>query len=164
MSRIVLATISPPFTVTTLHYTTLFYTTPYYTTLHYTKLHYSAQQYTYTIISRDSKQHDTTRHYNTVYTTQHFTTPRHGTPHGVVHCICLWYWSFRKMEPVFSVSIQTGNMPSLPNGFFRMMFYRELTFWYEPRHDKTNNVVVRPAQTQISLGIRPVQSDSALSA
>ena len=27
--------------------------------------------------------------------------------------------------------------------------------WLEPRHDKTNNVVVRPAQTQISLGIRP---------
>ena len=26
----------------------------------------------------------------------------------------------------------------------------------EPRHDKTNNVVVRPAKTQISLGIRPV--------
>ena len=26
----------------------------------------------------------------------------------------------------------------------------------EPPHDKTNNVVVRPAKTQISLGIRPV--------
>ena len=31
---------------------------------------------------------------------------------------------------------------------------------YEPRHDKTNNVVVRPAKTQISLGIR--QSDQSL--
>ena len=27
---------------------------------------------------------------------------------------------------------------------------------YEPRHDKTNKVSVRPARTQISLGIRPV--------
>ena len=27
---------------------------------------------------------------------------------------------------------------------------------YEPRHDKTNKVSVRPAKTQISLGIRPV--------
>ena len=27
---------------------------------------------------------------------------------------------------------------------------------YEPPHDKTNNEVVRPAKTQISLGIRPV--------
>ena len=26
----------------------------------------------------------------------------------------------------------------------------------EPRHDKTNKVTVRPAKTQISLGIRPV--------
>ena len=26
----------------------------------------------------------------------------------------------------------------------------------EPRQDKTNNVAVRPAKTQISLGIRPV--------
>ena len=28
--------------------------------------------------------------------------------------------------------------------------------WYEPRHDKTNKMSVRPAKTQISLGIRPV--------
>ena len=27
---------------------------------------------------------------------------------------------------------------------------------YKPPHDKTNNVAVRPAKTQISLGIRPV--------
>ena len=34
--------------------------------------------------------------------------------------------------------------------------------WYEPRYDKTNNVAVRPAKTQISLGIRPVWSESSL--
>ena len=34
---------------------------------------------------------------------------------------------------------------------------------FEPRHDKTNNVAVRPAKTQISLGIRPVWSESSLS-
>ena len=28
--------------------------------------------------------------------------------------------------------------------------------YYEPRHDKTNKVAVRPAKTQIGLGIRPV--------
>ena len=27
---------------------------------------------------------------------------------------------------------------------------------YEPRHDKTNKMAVRPAKIQISLGIRPV--------
>ena len=35
---------------------------------------------------------------------------------------------------------------------------------YEPPHDKTNKVAVRPAKTQISLGIRPVWSESSLSA
>ena len=35
---------------------------------------------------------------------------------------------------------------------------------YEPWHDKTNNMAVRQAQTQISLGIRPDWSESSLSA
>ena len=35
---------------------------------------------------------------------------------------------------------------------------------FEPRHDKTNKMAVRPAKTQISLGIRPVWSESSLSA
>ena len=35
---------------------------------------------------------------------------------------------------------------------------------FEPRHDKTNKVTVRPAKTQISLGIRPVWSESSLCA
>ena len=34
----------------------------------------------------------------------------------------------------------------------------------EPRHDKTNKVTMRPAKTQISLGIRPVWSESSPSA
>ena len=36
--------------------------------------------------------------------------------------------------------------------------------WKEPPRDKTNNVTVRPAKTQISLGIRPVWSESSLCA
>ena len=35
---------------------------------------------------------------------------------------------------------------------------------FEPPHDKTNKVAVQPAKTQISLGIRPVWSESSLSA
>ena len=31
----------------------------------------------------------------------------------------------------------------------------------EPPHDKTNEMIVRPAKTQISLGIRPVWSESS---
>ena len=34
----------------------------------------------------------------------------------------------------------------------------------EPHHDKTNKMTVRPSKTQISLGIRPVWSESSLSA
>ena len=34
----------------------------------------------------------------------------------------------------------------------------------DPPHDKTNKVSVRPAKTQISLGIHPVWSESSLSA
>ena len=33
---------------------------------------------------------------------------------------------------------------------------------YEPRHDKTNKMSVHPAKNQISLGIRPVWSESSL--
>ena len=42
-------------------------------------------------------------------------------------------------------------------------FYQEFHI-HEPRHDKTNKMSVRPAKTQISLGIRPVWSESSLSA
>ena len=34
----------------------------------------------------------------------------------------------------------------------------------QPRHDKTNKMTVRPAKTQISLGIRPAWSEASLSA
>ena len=37
-------------------------------------------------------------------------------------------------------------------------------FVFAPRHDQTNKMSVRPAKTQISLGIRPVWSESSLSA
>ena len=45
--------------------------------------------------------------------------------------------------------------------------FHELKFWtlpllIEPRHDKTNKISVRPAKTQISLGICPVWSESLL--
>ena len=39
-----------------------------------------------------------------------------------------------------------------------------IVFIFEPRHDKTNKMSVRPAKTQITLGIRPVWSESSLCA
>ena len=38
------------------------------------------------------------------------------------------------------------------------------TAYFEPRHDKTNKMSVRPAKTQISMGNRPVISESSLCA
>ena len=41
---------------------------------------------------------------------------------------------------------------------------RHTFHWYEPRHDKINKISVRPAKTQISLGIRLVWSEYLLCA
>ena len=46
----------------------------------------------------------------------------------------------------------------------KFWFSIRLTPIYDPRHDKTNKMSVRPAKTQISLGIRQVWSESSLSA
>ena len=45
---------------------------------------------------------------------------------------------------------------------WRSLLFPVNTHTYEPRHDKTNKVTVRPAKIQISLGIRPVWSESSL--
>ena len=39
-----------------------------------------------------------------------------------------------------------------------------LRYEYKPRHDKTNKITVRQAKTKLSLGIRPVWSESSLCA
>ena len=46
----------------------------------------------------------------------------------------------------------------------RNRLYRFMIIAFEPRHDKTNDVSVCPAKTEISLGIRPFWSESSLSA
>ena len=45
-----------------------------------------------------------------------------------------------------------------------LLFHLSIESWFELPYDKTNNVAVRPAKTQISLGIHPVWSESSLSA
>ena len=44
------------------------------------------------------------------------------------------------------------------------IYFYAVLIVYEPRHDKTNKIGVRPAKIQISLGIRPVWSESSLCA
>ena len=50
------------------------------------------------------------------------------------------------------------------NSSVNTMFRRIFKHIDEPQHDKTNKSAVRPAKTQISLGIHPVWSESSLSA
>ena len=47
---------------------------------------------------------------------------------------------------------------------FTENMYFQHVFGYEPPHDKTNKMTVRPAKAQISLGIRPVWSEPSLCA
>ena len=68
------------------------------------------------------------------------------------------------------------NYPTQNFGCFRSPLQQDNLWWnyheatfsecegkqFEPPHDKTNKMTVRPAKTQISLGIRPVWSESSL--
>ena len=62
------------------------------------------------------------------------------------------WWLFMDNFLYFSIKAHVGT------------HWNRLPITCEPRHDKTNKVTVRPAKTQISLGIRPVWSASSLSA
>ena len=55
------------------------------------------------------------------------------------------------------------NLHNLYNEHFHFCFDKHKKLrWFESRHDKTNEMSVRAAKTQISLGIRPVWSESSL--
>ena len=45
---------------------------------------------------------------------------------------------------------------SIPLAVFECLCFLMAALLFEPPHDKTNKMTVRPAKTQISLGIRPV--------
>ena len=52
------------------------------------------------------------------------------------------------------IPMRIDAMTNLFSGDQLYMYHHNNTF--ESRHDKTNKMTVRPAKTQISLGIRPV--------
>ena len=71
-------------------------------------------------------------------------------------CATQFYWDHILLKVIFwgnSTYINTEIRP-------RHYIFSSDIWWpiYEPRHDETNKVTVRPAKTQISLGIRPVWS------
>ena len=55
-----------------------------------------------------------------------------------------------------------GHIEQMNTNFIKLLYICAKSEIYEPRHDKTNKMGVRPAKTQISLGIRPVWSESSL--
>ena len=79
-------------------------------------------------------------------------------------------WVFDNLETIFHISPCCGNhlrlMLWVLMNTHKLCFYGELDNYLliEPWHDKTNKMSVRPAKTQISLGIRPVWSESSLCA
>ena len=72
--------------------------------------------------------------------------------------LVIWYCSGSTLK-IFSVKLTKIKMTI---NHQTSVFYLQLTL--ERRHDKNNKVTVRPAKTQISLGIRPVWSESSLCA
>ena len=77
--------------------------------------------------------------------------------------------SMSSFSPLSSICISTVKvdfMKNRPTPEMLNLFINIYVFFktYEPPHDKTNKMAVRPAKTQISLDIRPVWSESSLSA
>ena len=81
----------------------------------------------------------------------------------------LWeHWQIPRMPVLMAVSFQ--GQCSLSNIISHQLRERNHEFLrttmlsqHKPTHDKTNKTTVRPAKTQISLGICPVWSESSLS-
>ena len=92
------------------------------------------------------------------------------------HCRRKWFWLLIKNLIKWEASIvgqhggcKTDVGPGIP--VYLLILNATIALWElhdiclnEPRHDKTNKMSVCPAKTQISLGIRPVWSESSLSA
>ena len=92
----------------------------------------------------------------------------------VCQSVCIVWTHYSVVEP------HSSNFRVITTNFLGVRIFRKFTVvildftvhfscsWKtgrnELRHDKTNSVAVRPAKTQISLGICPVWSESSLSA
>ena len=67
------------------------------------------------------------------------------------------YWNWRlKEEPEMSTRFGNYKYNDKLESFKYDVSSERLVRNFEPRHDKTNKMSVRPAKTQISLGMRPV--------
>ena len=69
-----------------------------------------------------------------------------------------------RLKNEFTEGGKYHNLMSWLNLYFAVCYFLTLCSACEPPHDKTYKVTVRPVKTEISLGIRPVWSESSLSA
>ena len=88
---------------------------------------------------------------------------------------CTAFWSRccdvgmtnKHFDRTFKIYIEYGNIPlsERSDNLSKCCVFKVHQYIInEPRHDKINKVTVRPTKTQISLDIRPVWSESSLSA
>ena len=76
----------------------------------------------------------------------------------------LWYINYIKAVFKARMNPSFAKLWLLPVFFKRKSTLSGICLKYELPHDKTNKMTVRPAKNQIRLGIRPVWSESSLSA
>ena len=67
-----------------------------------------------------------------------------------------WYYTHGLTADILNTS--SSELQSFSSFLSSKLLTHWYEIWYEPPREKTNNVVVRPAKTQVSLGIRPVWS------
>ena len=72
-------------------------------------------------------------------------------------CIRAWNSLIKMQKKVTKINFRIKNVKKWQLGILSLTNHI-----IEPCHDKTNKVTVHPAKTQISLGIRPVWSESSL--
>ena len=81
-----------------------------------------------------------------------------------VKLICTCFVSVHVSQPGFKPSTSGLHQDMRKSNMLSTVLHGLEQPIYEPPHDKTNKMTVCPAKTQISLGIRPVWSESLLCA
>ena len=85
---------------------------------------------------------------------------------GFIMWRLILFFEILSQESIFSPGINFIPKINFLTGMYKLTSVSTTAHYkkHKPRHDKTNKMFVRPAKTQISLGIRPVWSESSLSA
>ena len=135
-----------------------------------TKTHRTKTRYFYQIIGQTNTHLQSWRNDNIISIFAHlYQHGDHWSPFAIIILVdhlcnnLPRKWNFAKRRFHGSVVVQTRDQTCLYFLSYKKCGGSILTA-NEPRHDKTNKMSVRPAKTQISLGIRPVWQESSMCA